>query len=84
MAYLSAYVPTRRPGHHLPGDTPESSSKQGRPIAKASKLVMCFGGVASVGGLQEEVFFFFILSKSSLLWLFSPIANISFNGRREK
>ena len=46
----------------------ESSTRLGRPIAKASKLVMFVGEVALEGGLKAEMGYFgWILSKSSLL-----------------
>ena len=57
-----------------------SSTGQGRPIAKASKLVTCLGGAALEGYLKREVTFYgHDTEKTILLWLVSPNGlNMSF------
>ena len=55
MAYQSTFLPATS-SHNT-----ESSTRLGWPIAEASELVLSFGGVALLGGLEEGMTFFFQL-----------------------
>ena len=58
--YLSVYPPTWLPARTLPVYSlcEQSSTRLGRPSAKASELVPGFGGVALEGALKGGVGFF--------------------------